>query len=199
MVKIMKKVGCEAGRILIGKIDEETKTRFFTKIIRPLDSNKCWIWGAGKYPYGLFSYKGKSHMAHRISYWIHNGDVTEKMCVCHHCDNPACVNPKHLFLGRQIDNARDMKNKGRQAKGKTHGFAIHPEAPRRGANHPFRLNPDIHAKGEKVNTAVLTKRKVYKIRKLKSKGYSLNRLADMFNVYKSTIARIWHRKTWRHL
>ena len=51
--------------------------------------------------------------AHRYSYEYFNGQLTDKMYVCHKCDNPKCVNPKHLFLGDAQANVDDMVNKGR--------------------------------------------------------------------------------------
>lgn len=74
----------------------------------------CWIWNGTRCDgYGRFSFKSKVILAHRASYYLFVGDLQKDMCVCHTCDTPSCVNPKHLFLGTQADNARDRENKGR--------------------------------------------------------------------------------------
>ena len=57
-------------------------------------------------------------------YEKHIGKIPEGMHILHHCDNPACNNPDHLFLGTPADNARDRNNKNRQACGVEHGHAV---------------------------------------------------------------------------
>lgn len=53
-------------------------------------------------------------LAHRVAWSEYHGDIPEGMCVLHTCDNPACVNVSHLYLGTRRDNARDMLARGRQ-------------------------------------------------------------------------------------
>lgn len=90
--------------------------RFWSKV-KVNSIYDCWEWQAAKIRgYGLFEYKGKSRRAHRVSWEITYGDIPKGMYVLHKCDNPACVNPNHLFLGTQEDNMRDMIQKGRKVK-----------------------------------------------------------------------------------
>lgn len=68
----------------------------------------------------------KLHMlTHRISYQLYyNYNLKSEELVCHHCDNPKCINPKHLFKGTQNDNVQDKIKKNRQAKGSKNGRYI---------------------------------------------------------------------------
>ena len=79
---------------------------------------QCWEWTANRHAqgYGVWRYKGKQLLAHRFSAEQYIGSIEGKV-VCHHCDNPCCVNPSHLFIGTQQDNVSDMMSKGRAAFG----------------------------------------------------------------------------------
>lgn len=90
--------------------------RFWSKVDIGSD-DQCWIWKARKettkFQYGRFSFNGRNEHAHRVSYLLSNGEIPKGLYVLHTCDNPTCVNPKHLFLGTSTDNMRDMESKGR--------------------------------------------------------------------------------------
>lgn len=77
--------------------------------------NGCWEWQAclTHSGYGRFQVHPKTYRAHRIAYFLMNGDIKNGLCVCHSCDNACCVNPQHLFLGTSKQNTHDMISKGR--------------------------------------------------------------------------------------
>lgn len=77
--------------------------------------NACWEWrGTRPGEYGTVRIDGRGVLAHRLVYETAVEPIPEGMMVCHHCDNPPCCNPTHLFLGTAHDNIRDMMSKGRQ-------------------------------------------------------------------------------------
>ena len=99
----------------------------------------CWIWKGplNSKGYGSLSVNGKVVGSHRFSWELHNGKIIERMVVCHHCDNPSCVNPDHLFIGSQSVNLRDSAEKGRFLSEKRMRNNI------RGEHHPrAKLNAD---------------------------------------------------------
>lgn len=86
--------------------------KFWLKVKK---TESCWNWisSLNSRGYGVFYYNKTVSLSHRVSWKLKNGEIPEKLFVCHHCDNPKCINPSHLFLGTQVDNMKDCSRKGR--------------------------------------------------------------------------------------
>ena len=97
--------------------------RVWSHVNTNTDPKKCWPWASLShhyFGYGMIRVGGRTVTAHRAIWEISRGPIPAGMLVCHMCDNPACCNPEHLFLGTAKDNALDMMRKGRHwSKGKT--------------------------------------------------------------------------------
>ena len=97
--------------------------RFCRKVHIPADSSQCWIWTGARFHYGHGAFAPDGRVprnigAHRWLYqWVHGVELPQNITVNHHCDNPPCVNPQHLYAGTQQDNVADMIRRGRQAQG----------------------------------------------------------------------------------
>ncbi len=144
--------------------------RFWSKVRK---TRCCWIWtgplNKTRASFGVSIERG-TVMAHRFSYELTYGPVPKGLQVCHHCDNPACVRPDHLFLGTQADNMADMIRKGR-------GVC-----------------------GTKCWKAKLTPAIVRKIRKRYSQGgCSQRQLGKEFGCHPVNISHIVTRKSWKHV
>jgi len=100
------------------------EARIWSKVTK---SARCWNWNGSKSPFGhgyirLPGRKGKLVMVHRIIFELYRGEIPKGMSVLHRCDNPACVNPEHLWIGTKSENTYDMIVKGRYKGG--HGRAL---------------------------------------------------------------------------
>lgn len=138
---------------------------------RVAKSDGCWEWQGtlGHKGYGVLKYKGKMVYAHRLSYELHKGPLPDGMCACHHCDNPRCVNPDHLFAGTKAENCNDRHRKGRTPS------------------------------GERTARAVLTAEKALEIRSLSDRGVDRSEIARQYGVTKSAVVHIIHRRSWKNI
>jgi hypothetical protein len=156
-----------------------TVSRFLAKVIIPQNPEDCWGWKLckDKKGYALFSIKTKSIKAHRLSYQLFNGEIPAGMCVCHSCDNPSCTNPRHLWLGTNADNLRDMIAKGRanKAKGESNGTHTRRDRVPRGDRHWNTKIPDAE---------------IPDVFRLRSHGMSYEELAQIFQVTPGLIGHV---------
>jgi hypothetical protein len=154
-------------------------TRFWSKVDTSRGPDECWLWLAHKDPngYGRFGAGKRVFLAHRISYEIANGPFPQEKKVCHNCpggDNPSCVNPRHLWLGTDAENHRDMQNKGRDVAPPLHIGT---------SNHSAKLNEDA----------------VRAIRQAHQDGFTMVALAHLYHVSHRTIWQMIRGETWRHV
>jgi len=174
------------------ELSSTDKSRFWEKVdVRGKED--CWTWKAAVSPRGYGQMGIGSRLdgtrrvirAHRASWIIHFGKIPVPLYVCHHCDNPPCVNPGHLFLGTQFDNMGDASKKKRSASGDRHRVNLYPEKV---------------LKGEALVQAKLTELGVKKIRELYAAGgVTQLELGNRYGVTFQTISSVIRRKNWKHV
>lgn len=152
------------------ELTNEQKTRFYS-CHHSDEYTGCieWTGGKDKDGYGLFYANHSTYKAHRLAWMLFKEDP-KNLCVCHSCDNPACVNPQHLFLGTLAENNADRHLKGRSRN---------------------RQEP-----GEGHHMSKVTNEAVREILKSDEKGYVL---AARFLLSEAQVSRIRTRKSWTHL
>lgn len=135
------------------------------------DSKGCWVWTwrTDDCGYGDIHW-GRESKAHRIAWMLVYGEITGGLHVLHHCDNPPCCNPNHLFLGTPKDNARDKESKGRGNQ----------------------------AKGEAAHLSKLKENEVLEIR-AQYGTIDPNRLCKMYGIARNTLDHVIARRTWKHI
>jgi hypothetical protein len=116
----------------------------FWQHVSDYGNNSCWNWKHRKNSrgYGTLKILSKSVLAHRYAWEITNGEIKNGFCVCHKCDNTACCNPSHMFLGSRADNNADKMTKGRHRahKGVEHYKARISEEEVIKIRHSFRID-----------------------------------------------------------
>lgn len=156
MIPIEKQLASFWSRIQYGALDE------------------CWPWlGSRSDGYGVLNFQGKAWKAHRLIWSLVNNPIPEGAFICHHCDNPPCCNPHHLFLGSPLANMRDAANKG-------------------------RLKPPDN-RGERHGLSKLLDSDIVQIRALAATGIPQKQIAADFKIDSSTVSVIIHRKRWQHI
>jgi hypothetical protein len=203
-------------------VSEKDKERFWSKVDKSAGPNECWPWksAAMKNRYGVFTLHGKTQLAHRVSAILSGIYTTNaKPFICHKCDNPACCNPAHFFIGDSADNMADMRAKGRhlgknKARGIASGSYKHPERLPRGDNHwtrkhPERIprgnlsgarkHPERYPRGEKSYLAKLTEAEAASILTALKAGLSQRKIAKRFGVCQATVGHIATGRNWNHV
>ena len=149
--------------------------RFWEKVdIQGLDD--CWEWTAGKTRgYGHIGVDGKIRQATHVLFYLRHGDWPPRgKEACHNCDNPGCLNPRHLYLGTHKSNMCDMVLRQRG----------------RGGNQ----------KGEQNNGAKLTENQVYDVRCLLAQGgITQKEIGQRFGISQQNVSRIVNHKRWRYM
>lgn len=189
----------------------------------------CWEWkgGTNGSNYGSVTIDG-DHIpksAHRKSYELFVDDIPEGLFVCHHCDNPPCIRPDHLFVGTQKDNLQDASEKGRLNISSSQRKKISQAHLRLWKNPEFRgglvgeLNPNFGKTHTAHAREVIGIKSVAAAKRARAKARQANRgirreistadalsivtdtrgcrkLAKLYGVSKSYICDIKNRKTW---
>jgi hypothetical protein len=133
----------------------------------------CWEFQGGRngQGYGSIGWNGVSRRAHRVAWALTYGPIPDGLDVLHHCDNPPCVRPDHLFLGTDADNVADRERKGRN------------KVPR----------------GEQQGSAKLTNAEASRLRQLYYQGVPSPVLAAEFGLHRTVVWRIATGRSWKHL
>jgi hypothetical protein len=154
---------------------EAEKHRLGAKLLESVsvDAAGCFNWTGNRNPDGYATTRmgvGQiTKRASRLAYRVFRREIPEGMCVCHRCDNRACINPAHLYLGTNKQNSEDMAAKNRSC----HGVA--------------------------VNTAKMTPEKVLDLVARYNGGEKIGSLCDRFGISVPTLYRILNRQSWKRV
>lgn len=173
----------------IPNLTDKRVSKFWRMVSITANDDRCWLWNGSvnskTKQYGRVTIEGVIINTHRLAYFIHYKIDPKDKLVCHSCDNPKCVNPKHLWLGTEEDNRKDMYLKRRNA---------------RGDSSTYRKYPEKRKHGEKNCCAKLTEENVLEIKTLYASGdYYQMDLARKFGVSQTAIWYILNGRNWKYL
>ncbi len=147
--------------------------RFWAQVDRGGDDD-CWPWRGPVNNHGYGHLRvvrgGRKEYAHRVAFVLSGGELMVGAQVLHSCDNPPCVNPRHLRMGDPMANSLDKRARGRSNRGERHG----------------------HAKLTSADVLVI--RAAYA-----SGGVTQRELADRYDVSQSQISYVVTGRTWGHV
>jgi hypothetical protein len=154
---------------------DEIEDRLLSRVVMvkgPL-STPCWEWTGGRsgLRYGGIRFNGPKVKTHRLAYELWVDEIPDGLYVLHHCDNPLCINPEHLYAGTQQKNMADMIARGRC--------------------------PD--RRGERCGLAAITKEQALLIKCLLAAGYGKTRIAHQFGITPTSVYHIRVGRTWSHV
>lgn len=209
-----------------------TRIPTITKHIAPPNDRGCWEWQGTVNPttgYGSVVWEDKRISIHRLVWRIVFGEIPSGVFVCHTCDQPACCNPYHLFIGTARDNARDRDLKGRghastflnktqidtirtfynspaDCQWLAKSFGVHPKTIYKigkGVVHTGERRKQRSDKSKATRNywaAKLTPVQVFRIRNLYSCGnHSYRSLAMMYHVKYAAIYKIIQMRSWKYI
>jgi hypothetical protein len=167
--------------------------------------DECWEWTAyrNRSGYGCFGLDGTSVLAHRYAWKLATRNDPGHLCVLHHCDSPACQNPRHHFLGTRVDNAADRDRKGRQARGERMGSSVLTEDLVGAIHHRYEEGVSV-SKGAiegmrtkmRPGTPGLNPDRVRAIRRRFAAGEGRRRIASDYGIRPKTVNEVVAGRNW---
>lgn len=139
--------------------------------------NGCWVPKYHRANKGATAYRvlkrfgRRNTHVHRLMYQFYYGEPAPGKLILHHCDNPPCCNPEHLYAGDHADNTRDKVSRG-------------------------RMNP---VRGERCNFSKVTGEQVREIRRLRELGHTYPFIAKRFGLHSQHVYRLCKKAYWKHV
>lgn len=157
----------------IPRLTESEAHSFWLDVDASTGPDACWPWRGTSSGYGRVKIRGRLYLAHRVSFALANGGISDGeeyhgVVIRHKCDNPICCNPAHLIEGRQADNVRDIAERDRLN-------------PRRGSSHPFACADEEL------------------VRDIRSSPLSGRKAAAHFGVSYGFVANVRSGRSWAHV